>query len=91
MFALTRYNFTSKYFNSEAELESYVKSRDYENDEVGNSKLPGICGAFVVARSDNDVYEIKLRYEDSHYKKAGVPNRQQVPTTKDRVINTLTK
>ncbi len=68
-----------------------MRSRNYENDEVGSSRLPGLCAAFAVSRSDNDVYEIKLRYEDSHYKKAGVPNRQQVPTTKEPVINTLTK
>ena len=92
VFSLTAIKFTQLLFSTEAELETYIRSRNYENDNVSpSSRLSGICAAFVIVKSENDEYEIKLRYDDTNYNKKGVANKQEVPTTKNRVIDTLTK
>ncbi len=70
-------------------MEDYVKDRNYENDDVGSQRMAGICAAVVVVQSENDVYDVKLRFEDSDYSKTGVTKRQQVPTTKNKVVDPL--
>ena len=69
-----------------------MRNRNYENDDVSASnRLPGICAGIVISKSDSDEYEAKLRFEDDNYNKVGVTSKQQVPTTKNKVIDTLTK
>lgn len=92
VFSQTHYNFTSQTFNSEQDLESYVRNVNYENTNVDPSqRLPGICAGIVTVTTSNDQYEFKLRYEDDNYNKVGVPQRQEVPSEQNDVVNTLTK
>jgi len=83
--------FKVQYYENEGKLDEYVRDRFYEDEEFASSSLPGICAAIYVAKSENDDYEVKLKYDDSAIHKSGVKVKQEVPSTKALPTESLTK
>eukprot|EP00831_Metopus_contortus_P036806 TRINITY_DN29056_c0_g1_i1.p2 TRINITY_DN29056_c0_g1~~TRINITY_DN29056_c0_g1_i1.p2 ORF type:complete len:867 (-),score=99.53 TRINITY_DN29056_c0_g1_i1:129-2729(-) len=73
--------FSLQHFNSEAEMDDYVKDKDYET-----SSRPGLCAGIVIPSSG---YSFSLRYDDNNYVTVGQDQKQQVPSTRDEVVDKL--
>jgi len=74
--------FSIKQFDSERELEEYVRHKNYDS-----SAVPGLCTGIVIKGSENN-YDVKLRFDDN-YNVESKYKKQQIPTTKRDIIDPL--
>ena len=72
-------------FDSEQEMENSVKAQDY----VESTNNPGLCVGIVIGGRPGD-YEVKLRFDDNDLVDRE-NRRQQVPNTREPIVNDLEK
>jgi len=70
-------------FNTEEELENYVKDKNYDTLEK-----PGVCVGIVITGKPGD-WKVKLRYDDND---TGLDLEvKQIPSTRNEIVSTRIK
>jgi ATP-binding cassette subfamily A (ABC1) protein 3 len=75
-------SFSARRFDSEGELEDYVRHDDYDSNS-----MPGVCAGIVIEESGNN-FDVKLRFDDNYLVDSDY-KKQQIPTTKKDTIDPL--